>query len=208
MIGDNMATIQELRKRLDQSKASRQAVIVLLEKKEKELETTEQELLRLEKARKITQLVAKETQKKIEYHISNLVSRALASVFPDPYEFVLRFEERRNKIEADLLFKKNGKEADPESTAGGGALDIASFALRIAVWSIKPTRNIMILDEPGKYLSRDLQPKFSEMIKQLSTGLKLQFLIVSHIIEVTKAADRIFEVKGGTIWQGSPFVGN
>ena len=193
---------------MEQSKAARQALWSLLEKKERELKESEDFLLQLEKARTILQIVAKETQQKIEFHISSLVSKALAAVFPDPYEFVLRFEERRGKMEADLLFKKNGKEADPSFSAGGGALDVASFALRVATWAIKPTRNIMILDEPGKYLSRDLQPKFSEMIKQLNTGLNLQFLIVSHIVEVTKAADRIFEVKGGKICQGSSFVGN
>jgi DNA repair exonuclease SbcCD ATPase subunit len=123
-----------------------------------------------------------------------LVSIALAAVFPDPYAFVLRFVKRREKTEADLIFVKDGNEGSPMDVSGGGPLDVASFALRTATWAIKPTRNVLILDEPGKYISRDLQSKFSEMIKYLSVKLELQFLIVSHIPEITECADRVFNV--------------
>jgi DNA repair exonuclease SbcCD ATPase subunit len=164
--------------------------------KELEESTAELELnaLNCQKARSIVQIVAEETQKKIEYQISNLVSLALASVFPDPYEFCLRFVQRRNKTEADLIFIKNGNEGNPIDISGGGALDVASFALKAATWSIKPSQNTMILDEPFHFLSRNLQEKCSQMIKMISKKLKLQFIIVSHIPEITESADRIFEV--------------
>jgi DNA repair exonuclease SbcCD ATPase subunit len=143
-------------------------------------------------------VVAEETQKKIEYQISNLVSLALSSVFPDPYEFKLRFVMRRNKTEADLLFIKRGNEGKPIDVSGGGALDVASFALRIAVWSIKPTNNVIIQDEPFHFLSRNLQAKCSQMIKMINqkkiSGKRLQFIIVSHIPEITEAADCVFNI--------------
>ena len=161
--------------------------------------TTETYLENCQKARIIVQTVAEQTQKKIEYHISNLVSMALASVFPEPYEFALRFVQRRNKTEADLLFMKDGNEGDPVDISGGGALDVASFALRVAIWSIKPTRNTLILDEPGKFISRDLQEKFSGMIKHLSTKLGIQFIIVSHVPEIQESADKVFEIKNGKV---------
>ena len=170
----------------------------LLEEQLDQLETDivelEQLSLNCQKARAIVQVVAEETQKKIEYQISNLVSLALASVFPDPYEFCVRFVQRRNKTEADLIFIKNGNEGDPINVSGGGALDVASFALRAAIWSIKPSNNVMILDEPFHFLSRDLQDKCSSMIKMISDKLKLQFIIVSHIPEITEAADRVFKI--------------
>ena len=170
----------------------------LLEEQLDQLETDivelEQLSLNCQKARAIVQVVAEETQKKIEYQISNLVSLALASVFPDPYEFCLRFVQKRNKTEADLIFIKNGNEGDPINVSGGGALDVASFALRAAIWSIKPSNNVMILDEPFHFLSRDLQDKCSSMIKMISDKLKLQFIIVSHIPEITEAADRVFKI--------------
>jgi DNA repair exonuclease SbcCD ATPase subunit len=186
--------IIELRKKYIQENTKRELLIKQLETIEQNLIFAEKNLENYQKARTIVQIVAETTQKKIEYHISSIVSTALSAVFVDPYEFVLRFVQRRNKTEADLFFMKNNKEGDPMSISGGGPMDVASFALRVATWSIKPTRNVIILDEPGKFISRDLQSKFSDMIKQLSTKLNLQFIIVSHIPEITEAADKIFTV--------------
>jgi DNA repair ATPase RecN len=175
---------------------------VLYELREKELEKIEKELsekeLYLENCQKVRayiQVVAETTQKQIEYHISNLVSMALAAVFPDPYEFVLEFVQRRNKTEADLIFRKDGNDGDPVSIAGGGALDVASFALRAATWALKPSRKTLLLDEPGKFISRDLQSKFSEMLKMISDKLGIQLIIVSHIPEITDCADKVFNIE-------------
>jgi len=147
------------------------------------------------KAREIVQVVAKATQEKIEFQISNLVSLALASVFPDPYEFKVSFVERRNRTECDLLFVKNNEECDPLTAAGGGAIDVASFALRVAIWSLRKTRAVFILDEPFKFLSVDLQYKCSAMLKELSEKLNLQLIITSHLPEIISSADKIFKVE-------------
>lgn len=160
-----------------------------------ELETLGVSLLNIEKARVIVQNVANEVQKDLEYRITNIVSVALASVFENPYEFKVSFVTRRNQTECDMLFVRDGNECDPMESSGGGAIDIASLALRMAVWSIKKTRAIQILDEPCKFLSRDMQSKASEMIKELSDKLGIQMIIVSHISEMIEAADRVFSVE-------------
>jgi DNA repair exonuclease SbcCD ATPase subunit len=98
-------------------------------------------------------------------------------------------------MEADILFLKNENEGKPIEIAGGGTLDVASFALKTAIWAIKPTNNVMILDEPFHFLSRDLQSKCSQMIKMIQEKMKIQFIIVSHIPEITESADRIFNVE-------------
>ena len=157
------------------------------------------------KARAIVQIVAEETQKKIEYQISNLVSMALASVFPDPYEFKASFVQRRNKTECDLLFIKNGNETDDIlNSGGGGVADIASFALRIALWCIKKTRPTFLLDEPGKFIhNAEYQGKVSEMIKKLSRELKIQIIIISDLPFITKSADKVFVVENK---KGTAFI--
>jgi DNA repair exonuclease SbcCD ATPase subunit len=146
------------------------------------------------KARIVIQTVAEQTQKQIEYHISNLVTLALASVFPDPYTFILRFVQRRNKTEADLLFSKDGNEGRPLDVSGGGPIDVAAYALRPATWSLEPTRNTFILDEPFRYVSRDLQHKCSEMVHTLGERLSIQHILISHIPEIIDKADTVFDV--------------
>lgn len=148
------------------------------------------------KARAIVQIVAENTQKQIEYHISNLVTMALASVFPDPYEFKLQFVQRRNKTEADLIFLKNENEiTDILESGGGGVADIASLALRIALWSIKKTNPTIMLDEPCKFLHNPIyQEKASELLKEVSDRLGIQMIMVSDQQSLLKSADKVIEI--------------
>lgn len=192
MIGKQEISL--LREKYLHTIAEKKILTSQLNQNKKDLVENEDHLLNCQKARTVVQIVAEETQKKIEYQVSNLVSLALASVFLDPYEFKLKFVMRRNKTEADMLFIKNGHEGNPIEIAGGGALDVASFALRVAIWSIKPTNNVLIQDEPFHFLSRNLQNKCSQMIKKISQKLGIQFIIVSHIPEITDAADKVFNV--------------
>lgn len=152
---------------------------------------SEIELDNIVKARLFVAKVAEDTQKNIEYHISTLVSKALSSVFPNPYEFVLRFVQRRGKTEADLIFKRDENEIDDLlNSGGGGEADVASFALRVALWSIKRTRPILILDETFKFLHNvNYQEKTSDMLKELSNKLGLQIIMVSDQSNIIKSAD-------------------
>jgi DNA repair exonuclease SbcCD ATPase subunit len=122
---------------------------------------------------------------------------ALATVFPDPYTFSLRFVERRNTTEADLIFSKNGNETDDLlNTGGGGVADIASFALRIALWSLKKSRATFILDEPDKFLHNpDYQEKASSMMKELCEKMGIQIILVSDQERIIAAADKVIRIE-------------
>lgn len=196
MISSNLPeTCKVLRRQLDRLKGKKDLLQQSLKNTQEHIKDQEEFLEDLKQARVFAQTVSESTQKKLEFHISNLVSMALASVFSDPPEFKIRFEPGRGKLECHLLFVKNGKEYNPIDGEGGGPLDVASFALRTAIWSIKKTRNTLILDEPMKFVSRDLQSKTSEMIKMISEKLKIQIIMVSHIPEIIECADQVINVK-------------
>jgi DNA repair exonuclease SbcCD ATPase subunit len=146
-------------------------------------------------AREFAQAVAKQTQSTLEYNISSIVTAALEAVFPDPYEFKAEFEVRRNKTECMLWFVKNGAKMRPMDCAGGGPIDVASFALRLMYWTLNKTRPIFVLDEPFKFVSVDLQPKCSEMLKMMADKLGIQIVMISHLPEIIAAADKIFVVE-------------
>jgi hypothetical protein len=192
-----MIDLKSMRNTLNQAKGKRSLLAAQLkdaEDSKTKLETVYEYSL---KARLIAQEVASATQSQLEIHISNLVSLALKSVFPDPYLFTLKFVQRRNKTEADLIFSKKGNETDDIlNSGGGGVADVASFALRIACWSLKKTRPCFLLDETAKYLhSPEYQEKFSEMLKELSTKLGIQIILVSDQDDIKKAADKVINVK-------------
>ena len=187
--------IKKLREKVIDWKSERKIYEQQLANEQVKKNQLEHQLEIAQKARVTVQFVAEQTQKKIEYHISNLVSLALASVFDDPYEFLLRFTQRRNKTECDLMFTKNEKEIDLFEAAGYGAVDIANFALRAAIWSIHPSRNTQLLDEPFRNLSSDYHEKASEMVKKVSDSLELQIIMVTHQKDMISAADKVIEVE-------------
>ena len=153
--------------------------------------TLNKHLTLLQKTGVIVQEVSKQTQSKLEYHITNLGNMALSTVFPDPPNFKAEFQNRRNQTECDLTLD----DQVPIDSMGGGPLDILSFALRVSFWALKKNRPVMILDEPFKFLSSDLQEKASDMVKTVSESLGIQIIMISHQEGINKAADRTFTVK-------------
>jgi len=152
----------------------------------------------LEEAQTFIQMVAKDTQEQLKFNIIDLVQLALDTCFPDIYTFDIDFKIKYGRTEAQLLFFKNGIEIDPMTGSGGGFIDLAAFALRISAWSLGHTDNVLILDEPLKWLQpKELQMRGFEIIKRLSKKLNLQFIISSNSVnndEIISIADKIFEV--------------
>jgi len=187
--------LEMLRKHIERKKGEQSLLLSQKKEAEKKKTSLEEYYENTLNARIVVQLVAEGTQKHLEYQISSLVSAALASVFPDPYTFELRFVQRRNKTEADMIFIKNGNETDDIlNSGGGGVADIsANISLPFALWSIKKTRPFFLIDEPTKYLHNPLyQEKASAMIKEVSKQLRIQILMVSDQDSIIKSADRVF----------------
>lgn len=152
---------------------------------------------KLDQAREIIRQVGLRTQQQLQFHISDITSLALDAVFDDPYQLKVEFVERRNKTECDLFFVRNGQEIDPLEASGYGAVDVAAMALRIASWSMKNPKsdNVIVLDEPFRFLSQDRQELASKMLKELSSRLGIQFIIVTHEDILAQYADRVFLVQ-------------
>lgn len=192
-----MSDLQSLRRTLEQQKGRKAQIQSTIDLTRRKIREKKRDLKQHEQAREVIREVGLKTQQQLQYHISEITSLALSAVFDDPYELVVEFVQRRNKTECDLLFERDGERIDPLSASGGGAVDIASFALRVASWSMQRprSRNLLILDEPFKHLSPNLMGRASEMLKEISERLKLQILMVTHSAELTECADRLFKVK-------------
>lgn len=189
--------IRDLRRNLEQKKGERNQLQEQIRSTKEELKTARKDLRRHERAGEVLKAVALKTQQQLQYHISDIATMALEAVFPDPYELVAEFVQRRNKTECDLLFERDGERLDPLTASGGGAVDVASFALRVASWSMERPRlrNVLILDEPFRYLSAGLLPRASEMMREVAEKLNLQIVMVTHSEELMEGANRVFTVK-------------
>lgn len=179
---------------LERKKGARDKLVKQYKEIQNKLEHLIKESEVAEQAHVAIQEVAKLTQKELEYHVSNTVSRGLAAIFDDPYKFCLEFVLRRDKTEADLIWERDGSQYLPN---GGGVRDISSFALLIAMRSIqaRPGAPFFALDEPFKGLKPSgLQTRAGVMLREISKGLGLQLLIITHDAAIIESADTSYEV--------------
>jgi len=191
-----MSEIQTLRNNLERQKGQLQQVEKSLSTLQEQLKEKGRSLRQHEQAKEIIRTVGLKTQQQLQISISDITSLALEAVFPDPYELKVEFVQRRNKTECDLYFMRDGNRMDPLTASGVGAVDVASFALRIASWSMGTphSRNTIILDEPFRFLSRNYQEQASLMLNEISKKLGIQFIIVSHEEALTENVDKVFNV--------------
>jgi len=188
--------IQRLKDRLNIKKGEFNSLQRQISEETALLEINKESLQHHERALILAKDVAIKTQQQLEYQISELVTLAFAAVFEDPYELKVEFVQRRGKTECDIFFVRDGNKIEPMSASGGGALDIASFALRVASMRLMSAniRPLLILDEPFRFLSLDLQEKAALMLKEVSKKLGLQVIMVSHNETLIENADNHIKI--------------
>lgn len=136
----------------------------------------------LREAQAIAQTVAAACQTTAHRKIADIVTKCLA-LFEEPYTFHIKFERKRGKTEARLVFERDGNELeDPTEEAGLGCVDVAAFALRVAalVLSQPPRRRLLVLDEPFRFVSEGYRPRVRVLLESLSKDLGIQFILVTH----------------------------
>lgn len=150
----------------------------------------------IDTARSYIQEAARITQEALEFRISTIGTSMLQTIFDDPYELKVTFEPKGNRMDASITLKRGDEKVDPLSASGGGVVDIVAFSFRVSLWSISHPRprNTMILDEPFRFVSKDLQPRLANALSEISERLKLQFIIVTHEDTLSMTADRVFMV--------------
>jgi DNA repair exonuclease SbcCD ATPase subunit len=191
-----MDEIRNLRTRLDQQIGRKQQIEHSITETESAIRDRKRSLRRHEQAREIIREVGLKTQQQLQVHISDITTLALDAIFDDPYKLVVEFIQRRNKTECDLLFERDEQKISPLSASGGGPVDVAAFALRVASWSMQNprSRNTFLLDEPFRFPSANLLPRVGEMLNQISKEMNLQIIMITHREELAEMADRIFQV--------------
>lgn len=173
--------LQKTRAKLLALKISHEAAVKVHERAKTRWTAAEDEMSFASEAQVILQTASQITQQQAHDRISNVVSRCLSSVFDDPYEFRIEFERKRGKTEANLKFVKSDMVLnEPIKQAGGGAIDVASFALRLSCLILqRPVlRRVLILDEPFKNIRGKIyRRRVRALIEDLSKELGVQFIL-------------------------------
>lgn len=146
-------------------------------------------------AQEILQDLAQQIQQRAHHKISEIVTKALQTVFEDPYEFKIEFTKKRGKTEAEIKFVRDGQEIDPMTASGGGVVDVTAFALRLACLCLSRPRArlLVVLDEPFKFVSVDLLPRIRYLLKMLTEETDAQFIIITHLPEL--ACGKVYKLE-------------
>lgn len=171
--------MKDLESKVAELKAKYDFARKTLKAEKAKLETARTELAAAEKARAIIQEVAGSVQKVAAERLSAVVSKCLAAVFDDPYEFKFVFEKKRGKTEARPVFYKDGNEVQK---VGGSVTQVAAFAMRLTkiIMSNPPKDKVMIMDEAFGGLDGDNVSRVAAMISSLSHELNVQFIMATH----------------------------
>jgi len=167
---------------------------------QKKLKEHKQKQKHIEEALKFIQYTAKITQQSIEQKLSSLVTSALQTIYPeDNYQFKIKFVEKRNTTECQLLFVKDGEEYRPLEEDSGGVIDIASLALLVTFIKLEKKRPLILADEPFRFVSRQKIGTTTQLFKNICKKLNFQIITVTHLQEIIKHADKSFRIEKGEI---------
>ena len=188
--------LRNFRKKIDERKTELKLCKQSEKRYAKRLLELEKESDAIQEAREIFQKASVLTQNYLANHLSNIVTKALRTTFPEKnVSFKVEFVERRNVSECDMWIEEDGHRYSLLESRGFGMTDIASFALRVAYILLSDSDNVLIIDEPFRNLSEDKHEYASQMIKELSKELFIQFIISTHVLSLKEYSDKSFFVK-------------
>lgn len=191
-----MKDFQKSKDRFNELNGLRTAKQKLLRKALADKEELEKMLTDLINVQALLQTTTSAIYANLSSSLGDIITEGLSIVFPEEnYKFVIRFEEKRNKVEVSfVLIDDVGEEFDPVNDVGGGVADIISILLRITYIVLSRHQNILIADEPLKFVDRDRIELAATFINKVAKELKFQILMVTHIPEFTQIADTVYAV--------------
>lgn len=191
-----MTRTDEWRQRATEGAAALAMAYGILRRARADAVACDEEFAAAEEAQQTIQAIAETVQEAAHDRIAGVVSRCLAAVFDDPYEFRIKFERARGRTEARLTFVRDGMEVSPLEASGGGVVDVAAFALRLSCLMLaRPARRrVVVLDEPFRFVSAGYRERVRAMLEGLSKDLDVQFIMVTHIEEL--AVGHVINVDG------------
>lgn len=191
---------QTLTERFSKLQGKQEQILTDIRTSKQELKTLNKRQIHIENAQVLLQTTAQETQDGLKIHLQDIVQMALDTCFPDEFQFCIDFELKRGSTVCEMYLKDPESEYDdfrihPMQASGGGLVDIISLALRLAVWTLSKPDNLIVLDEPFKFLSDNLRPMAGEILYNMSRKLGLQIIMVTHDPVLMEIADRVFKVR-------------
>lgn len=155
----------------------------------------------LDQVRILFQKASDHARQQAKQQLEHTVTSALRMVFGHMFTFEIELSEPGKSPSAEFYVVTEWEGSKirnkPQDARGGGVIDIVSLALRVALILImKPTVDgPLILDEPGKHVSKDFVVPMIDFLKSISETFGRQIILVTHNNDLTESADQVFHVR-------------
>ncbi len=193
--------LADMRSRYHEAKGKLEQLEQDRDQKQADLDKTIQDIQVWEQVQTLFTKVSEFARAQLKLRIEQTVTAALQAVFcDDGLSFVIDMGTRDGKPTAEWsVVSRYGDmtvAGDPESARGGGIADVVSLALRLALLELarpKPEGPV-VLDEPGKMISREYLPNVAEFLKQYAAKTGRQIIMVTHHEALAEAAHCSYRV--------------
>lgn len=145
--------------------------------------------------------VSEHARKQLKARIEETVTAALQAIFMnDNLQFAIDIRTVNGTPSADWsvisCYGDIKVAASPEDAKGGGVTDVVSLALRLALMELARPRPMgpIILDEPGKMISKEYLPNVAEFLKQYLAKTGRQGIMITHHEALADVADTSWRV--------------
>jgi DNA repair exonuclease SbcCD ATPase subunit len=169
-----------------------------IQTKDSEIEELQKQAFLLDNSKQFLVGFSEYSREKIKWKLENIVNSALNCIYQDK---IIKFKILPNKtkrgLQYDVYVETNGSLTPITDAKGGGVMDVVAISLKIAFLRLyrNHTRQVMILDEPFKYLDDQRIHLAVEWLKTISEKMGIQFLIVSHEDAIIQNSNKVYMVK-------------
>lgn len=195
------AALTQRKSRYDKAVGQRDLLIEERRGKAAELGAGKSDIAVWEQVQALFSKVSEFAREQLKLRIQETVTAALQAVLARDdisFEVVMRSiggkpaaEWSVQSVYGDMVIAAN-----PEDGRGGGVADVVSLALRLALLELARPRPVgpIVLDEPGKMVSKEYLPNVAEFLKQYAEQTGRQIVMVTHHEDLAEVADVSYRV--------------
>lgn len=196
-ISDIAVDLEELKRWYIQEETKYQQLISTLTSLQDQVKVTKKTLENLDIVRTLLEKTSFMAREKARLLLQETTTTVLQYVFGNSISCSIVLDKKQNKPSADIFINTetdNGiVKREPQSSCGGGIVDIVSIALRIAYKRLLNINGPLILDEPGKHVSKEYSVKLAQFLQYISKELNTQIIFVTHNEELSAISDKAYE---------------
>jgi hypothetical protein len=196
-----MSTLSEVKEQYRLLAAEAKAAVLVLEQSRAQIQEATAKGVTISTTALLLKKIMRQVQGEFKGEVDKVVTMAVRTLFDENYRFDLEIKTGSGALQCRPVVWEyvDGKEqeGDPKDDMGGSMVDPIALALRVVLqqYDPEPTRPTLWLDEPMKNVGKgELLLRAGQLIAEISHGLKIQMIIITHEPELAEIADRAWRV--------------